>query len=72
MLDDARLRPYTHMIWATPEGVSALEASGIDWVLLPFRSAADEPYPLHALLRMSPSWRTALQWDRGALYERVR
>jgi hypothetical protein len=72
MLDDALLRPYTHMIWATPEGLAALDRSGVDWVLLPFQNARGESYPLHAVLRQSLVWKTELSWDRGALYRRVR
>lgn len=63
MLDDAMLRPYTHMIWATPEGLAALSAGGIRWVLLPHRSRAGEPYPLHRVLRSSPDWAVAYQWS---------
>ena len=70
MLDDAPLRPYTHMIWSTPEGRREMDRERIAWVLLPFRSNAGEEYPLHTVLRGDARWRTVFAWDRGALYER--
>lgn len=71
MLDDAALRPYTHMIWATPEGLAAFERLRFDLVLLPFVSPTGEVYPLHQILRARPGWRLDFAWEGGALYRRV-
>lgn len=72
MLDDRALGPYTHMIWATPDGLAALEAARLSAVLLPFRSPTGEVYALHGVLRTRRDWAVEHVWPGGALYRRVR
>lgn len=72
MLDDGALGPYTHMIWATPEGVARLERQDLSAVLLPFQSPTGEVYPLHRVLRARADWSVDYVWPGGALYRRVR
>lgn len=71
MLDDAALGPYTHMLWATPEGIQAFDEGRFELVLLPYRSAAGEPYPIHVLLGLRGDYRPVFRWPEGALYARV-
>jgi hypothetical protein len=72
MLDDAALGPYTHMIWATPEGLALLDRSAIAAVLLPFRSPTGDVYTLHGVLRARPDWAVEYVWPGGTLYRRIR
>ena len=70
MLDDAALAPYTHVIWATPEGLAFLDAANLSSVLLPFRSPTGDVYALHAVLRARSDWMIEYGWPGGALYRR--
>ena len=61
MLDDAALRPYTHMIWATPEGMAAFEGAGFSYVLLPWSSpTGPPPSSMRPVLRLHP--RRSRRW----------
>lgn len=72
MLDDGALAPYTHMIWATPDGVGRLEAEDLSAVLLPFQSPTGDVYALHGHLRSRADWTVEYVWAGGVLYRRVR
>lgn len=69
MLDDAKLQPYTHMLWATPAGVPWFMQQDFAWVLLPQRAPTGEPYQLTAYLRQHPGWRLVAQNAQGVLFK---
>ncbi|MCR4303641.1 MAG: hypothetical protein NUV63_05365 [Gallionella sp.] len=71
MLDDSRLMYYTHILWATPEGIAWLGQADFDFVILPYRNPlTGEYYPLHNYLMTSGGWRVLYNWEQGALYGR--
>jgi hypothetical protein len=70
MLDDAALAPYTHMIWATPEGLRFLDEGRVSAVLLPTRGLDGEPYPLPAVLSARGDWMLEYAWPDGILLRR--
>ncbi len=57
MLQSARLRPYTHMLWATPEGLRNFTAADFDLVVMPERGRFNrDPYALPHWLVRAPDW----------------
>ncbi|WP_210395667.1 hypothetical protein [Motiliproteus sediminis] len=70
MLNDDRLVPYTHILWATPQGVQWLEQGQFDWIILPARSPGGESYALHQHLARQPRWQIAARNAEGYLYRR--
>jgi len=57
MLESARLRPYTHMLWATPEGIRYFAAADFDFVVMPERGRFNrDPYALPNWLARAPDW----------------
>ena len=71
MLDDRRMTPYTHVLWATPQGRAWFDQAGFDLVLLPYRNPlTNEYYPVHDYLQGSGNWRVLYRWEAGALYGR--
>jgi len=75
MLDTKKLPPYTHMLWATPQGISLFERQQFDLVILPWRTAySGETYKLHQYLNRQPTWRLIYrdQAHGDYVYQRVR
>lgn len=75
MMEPARVRPYTHILWMTPEGRDAFERARFDIVLIPHRNAlapAQGAYPLAAYLARHPEWRLAGRDAKGMLFLRRR
>lgn len=70
MLEDARLVPYTHMLWASPQGQLWFEREGFDWVLIPYFDQHGEIYGLHRYLAQHPLWRLQAQHGNDRLYAR--
>lgn len=66
MLDMQRFPPYTHMLWATPQGIPLFAAEQFDYVLLPERNRfGGEVYGLHGYLRQQ-GW-VLLYRDEGGV-----
>ena len=58
MLDANRLPPYTHILWATPQGIQLFEQQQFDLVILPWKTTySGETYKLHQYLNSQPAWR---------------
>lgn len=71
MLDPRRLVPYTHMLWATPQGIVFFEQENFDLALVPYgNSFSDERYPLIAYLKSNPGWKIIYQDGAGYLFAR--
>ena len=67
MLDSARLEPYRHLLWATPDGVELLRQEQFDIVMLPPSNRfTGERYALVDYLRAHREWRMVYQ-DRDAV-----
>jgi len=75
MLDANRLPPYTHILWATPQGIQLFEQQRFDLVILPWKTTySGETYKLHQYLNNQPSWRLIYrdQAQGDYVYQRVR
>jgi hypothetical protein len=71
MLDPARIVPYTHILWATPEGQRFFEQGSFDLALVPYGNVfTGERYPLVEYLRSNPGWLTVYQDTTGYLFVR--
>jgi hypothetical protein len=57
MLESARLIPYTHMLWVTPDGLRYFTAADFDLVVMPERGRFNrDPYTLPKWLDRAPNW----------------
>jgi hypothetical protein len=71
MLDPERIVPYTHILWATPEGQWFLEQGRFDLALVPYGNAfTGERYPLVDYLKSRPDWLPAYRDATGYLFVR--
>lgn len=71
-LDMTVFAKYTHMIWATPEGLQFFERERFDYVLLPRANArTGEEYALNQRLLQDPRWRLVYRDARGYLFARA-
>jgi len=71
MLDPKRIVPYTHILWATPEGRSFFNQENFDMVLVPYGNIfTRERYPLVDKLQKLPEWQVAYQDALGVLFVR--
>ncbi len=71
LLDLTRFPPYTHMLWATPQGQRAFEASGFRWVILPWHGRFDpQRYRLIDYLHRRPDWRLVYRDAQGVVFAR--
>jgi len=71
MLDPRRLVPYTHILWATPEGRQFFEQGDFNMVLLPYGNEfSREKYPVVTYLLNHPGWQVAYQDSLGCLFVR--
>lgn len=71
MLDDKRLVPYTHMLWASGQGQIWFEQADFDWVLIPHRNQQGEIYGLNAYLEHHPQWSVHRRDGNGTLYRNL-
>lgn len=72
MLDAARFPPYTHMLWATAQGVSWFQRQGFQWVILPHHGRYDpQRYGLIDYLRRQPDWRQVYGDAKGVVFRRL-
>jgi len=73
MLDPKRIVPYTHILWATPEGQRFFNQEDFDMVLVPYGNVfTRERYPLLGKLQNLPEWQVAYQDTLGLLFVRRR
>lgn len=70
MLEDARLIPYTHMLWVSPQGRLWFEQAGFGWVLIPYFDQHGEVYALNHYLVSHPQWQLQAQSGNERLYVR--
>jgi len=70
MLDDLRLTPYSHMLWASAQGKIWFEQSAFDWVLIPYVDRFGETYGLNTYLEHDPRWQLHTKKGNTALYEK--
>ena len=71
MLDPARIVPYTHILWATPEGKQFFDQGNFDLALVPYGNAfTGERYPLVDYLQGKPDWQAAYRDANGYLFVR--
>jgi hypothetical protein len=72
MLDAARFPPYTHILWATPQGVQWFQRQGFQWVILPHHGRYDpQRYGLIDYLRRQADWRQVYGDDKGVVFRRI-
>jgi hypothetical protein len=71
MLDEARFPPYTHILWATPQGVQWFEREHFQLVILPHHGRFDtQHYKLINYLRTRPDWQQVYQDAKGVVFVR--
>ena len=70
-MDLERIQQYTHILWATKEGIEIFEKEKFDFVLIPYRNAlTGEVYPLNWYLLGNPEWTVLYKDERGYLLKR--
>lgn len=71
MLDMARFPPYTHILWATPQGVQWFDRLGFQLVILPYHGRFDpQRYKLIDHLSRRRDWRLAYRDAQGVVFVR--
>ncbi len=71
VLDPERMIPYTHILWATPDGQRFFERENFDLALVPYGNVfTGERYPLLAYLQNHPDWQAVYQDATGYLFVR--
>jgi hypothetical protein len=71
MLDPARIVPYTHILWVTPEGRQFFEQGDFDLALVPYGNAfTGERYPLVDYLKSRTDWLAVYRDVTGYLFVR--
>lgn len=71
MLDLARFPPYTHMLWATPQGRRLFAASGFRLAILPWHGRFDpQRYGLIDYLDARRDWRLVYRDAQGVVFAR--
>ena len=71
MLAPARVVPYTHILWITPDGQRFFEQAGFDLALIPHANAfTRERYPVINYLLNHPDWQVVYQDTAGYLFIR--
>jgi hypothetical protein len=72
MLDPTRIVPYTHILWATPEGKLFFDRAEFNLALVPYgNSLSGERYPLVAYLLNHSNWKVVYQDEMGYLFART-
>lgn len=73
VLDPQRMIPYTHILWATPEGQRFFAQGDFDMALIPHGNKfSGEKYPVIDYLLNQPDWKVAYRDDKGYLFIRNR
>jgi hypothetical protein len=71
MLDETRFPSYTHMLWATPQGVRLFEQAKFRLVILPYHGRYDpQRYQLIDYLASQAGWRLAYRDAAGVVFVR--
>ncbi len=69
LLDPSRFPPYTHILWATPEGVQLFEQGHFQFVVLPYHGRFDrQRYKLIDYLVAQRDWRLAYRDTQGVVF----
>ena len=69
MLDASLLPPYTHMLWATTQGIQWFNQQQFDLVILPAKNKySGEVYALHQYLQTQPTWQLVFRDDTNQNY----
>lgn len=71
MLDQTRFPPYTHILWATPQGIQMFEREDFQLVIMPHHGRYDpQRYKLIDYLRTRPEWRLVYADAKGVVFTR--
>lgn len=71
MLDGSRFAPYTHMLWATPQGQEYFNRFDFDLVIMPHVGKYNtRSYSLIHYLNRHPDWKLAFRDSQGAVFVR--
>jgi hypothetical protein len=71
MLDPKRVIPYTHILWASQEGIRYFEEQDFDLALVPYgNTLSGERYPLAPYLFKHPEWQAVYRDNQGYLFAR--
>ena len=71
MLDQTRFPPYTHILWATPQGIQQFERENFQLVMMPLHGQYDpQRYKLIDYLRTRPEWQLVYRDARGVVFKR--
>ena len=69
MLDMDRFPPYTHMLWATPQGIRLFNADNFQLVILPHHGRFDpQRYKLIDYLLTHPEWQRVYRDAQGVVF----
>jgi len=71
MLDMSRFPPYTHILWATPQGVQLFNRGNFQLVILPYHGRFDpQRYKLIDYLASRRDWQLAYRDAQGVVFVR--
>ncbi|VAX02728.1 hypothetical protein MNBD_GAMMA20-1797 [hydrothermal vent metagenome] len=71
MLDMSRFPPYTHILWATPQGIQLFNRNNFQLVILPYHGRFDpQRYKLIDYLATRRDWRLAYRDAQGVVFVR--
>ncbi len=69
MLDMSRFPPYTHILWATPQGIQRFNRNNFQLVILPYHGRFDpQRYKLIDYLATRRDWRLAYRDAQGVVF----
>lgn len=72
MLDQTRVVPYTHILWATPQGIREFEREHFQLVIMPYHGRFDpQRYRLIDYLHTRPEWRLVYRDANGVVFSRT-
>lgn len=71
MLDQTRSVPYTHILWATWQGIQFFEQENFQLVMMPYHGRFDpQRYKLIDYLYAQPEWRVVYRDASGLVFKR--
>ncbi len=71
MLDETRLIPYTHILWATHPGIKWFEREDFQLVILPHHGRYDpKQYKLIDYLKLHRHWQQIYRDNQGVVFAR--
>lgn len=73
LIDEKKLVPYTHILWATDYGKKWLDQYKFDWVIMSTKNQfTGERYTLVSYLAGHPQWRVLYQTEDWVIFEKIR